>query len=92
MRPGNADVMNHRHSNAHPIERLSGFFRNWQITRTRCDDGHTAQRGRRGAPLLRVNAERSSDCIVSGCGEQFPQAKRLFPVNSSRHHTLPALQ
>ena len=44
VRPGHADVVDHRHAHAHPIERFAGFLGHRQVARAGRDDGDPSVR------------------------------------------------
>ena len=82
MRPGHADVVNHRHADAHPIERFAGLFGDRQIAGAGGDDGHEWLRI--AAALFRcMQSKRAGYGVVAPLGKHFEQAGRLRRVDPS---------
>ena len=95
VRPGDADVKDHRHFDAHPLERLAGFFGNWQVARAGRDDGDISGRTGRLAILLgqrlsrQRNAKRAGHWVVAGRGKLRRKLGGLLGGDASGQHVDP---
>ena len=93
MRPGHADIMNHRGFDAHPGEGFASFFGHRQIARAGGDDGDTSRRVDGVVGDGDWNSQRAGDGVVARCGKFASAIRRPLRreargqhVDLFRHH------